>query len=249
VAGGGYGYLAAADSHLVSAEWIDSTPNAYNLSGGFQYLYATEPGNAFESYSLGAAFTFQFGGTFLSVGTAWHWLFDLRERYSQVRFASHLTPDGRSERGLSGWTEDFGFVANFGNQLLVGAAGYNLVQGTDLDLPRGTGGGISWWSGPIMLSADVSSEFGVPVEDGKEEDRIAYMGAFQFMATHGIYLRGGMSRDEPVGQTRLAGGLGIVGGSIGIEVGYQHNLTDTRDYIVAAGLQIYDPFGPGQGLQ
>ena len=240
--GAGYGYAGAGDgAHVLSAEWIDSTPIIFILAMGFAFDYVPYSGNDAagikldDSYNahLSMSYTAKMQSTELHVGFGGHRLINIQGSEADI------------------WTGDAGLVLNIGNQFMAGFAGYNLYRDGDAEFPRGIGGGVSYWSGPFMVGFDVSANFDVmfapvPGEEAKEETQVRYIGALQYMPVHDIFVRGGANYDAMVENTRIAAGVTIIAASnVGLEFGYQHNLDDSSDMVVVVNLQLYNPFPGG----
>ena len=247
ILGAGYGYAGAGDgAHVLSAEWIDSTPNVFNLAMGFAFDYIPYSGKASsgesfnDSYNahLAMSYTASLQSMELHFGITGHRLINIQGSKYDI------------------WTGDAGLVLNFGHQLMAGIAGYNLYRDGDPEFPRGVGGGISYWSGPFMVGFDVSASFDVTLpmeeakakEDAKGDTQVRYIGALQYMPVHDIFVRGGLNYDAMEEATRVAGGVTIIAASnVGLEFGYQHNLDDSSDMVVMLNLQLYNPF-PGLAM-
>ena len=240
--GAGYGYAGAGDgAHVLSAEWIDSTPNLFNMAMGFAFDYVPYSGEDAagnkldDSYNahLSMSYTAKMQNTELHVGVGGHRLINIQGTDADI------------------WTGDAGLVLNFGNQFMAGFAGYNLYRDGDAEFPRGIGGGVSYWSGPFMGGFAVTANFDLTFaphegEEAEEEPQLRYLGPLQYMPVQDILTRGAANYDAMVENTRVAAGVTIIAASnVGLEFGYQHNLDDSSDMVVVVNLQVYNPFPGG----
>jgi len=231
ILGGGYSYLYSgeAEANAFSVEWTDSSPNPFNLGLGFGFNFI--PRDSFDSHSYHGAMTYSVGSSTAQfhLGLGAHGLFNVGGLDANV------------------WSGDVGVALDFSQAFRIGAVGYNLVREGDIKLPRGTGGGMSFWSGPFMIAADVAAMFNVPGADGKESTQVTYGGAIQLAPVNEVALRLGANHDTDPSTTRLAGGLSFfVQQAFGLTLGYQQALSDDTDILASVMLEVYNPFGPPQ---
>ncbi len=219
------------DAHVLGVEWTDSTPNKLNLSMGVLYDYLL--GDGLEGHNVHMALAYSFQGPEFGVhlGAAGH--------YGQGWPVSPST-----DKDL--WSGDFGLAFNFRNQLMLGVVGYNLASTLSDTTPRGVGGGISWWTGPLVLAFDTSASFDTVDQTGDPVEAIVtYMGGVQYMLVPEVVARVGgryeQGQDSPLS---LAGGISVLAGSVvSVDVGYQHNISDPENFMVGVTLDIFNPFG------
>lgn len=231
VLGGGYNFikLGDAENHAFKIEWIDSMPNGFNLSMGVAYDFAPHDTNDSHGLNLALAYTISAGNVGVVVGAGGHRIYNAGGSNSDV------------------WSADLGAVITLSGSLMIGIAGYNLVGDSgDLDYPRGVGGGISYWTGPLMIAFDASGE--LQPEGGVDEaTNWSYMGGLQYQVAGTIFARAGIDYNATSSITRVAGGLSIISGrQFGIHVGYQQNVEDGSDLTVGIAFHIYNPFGSVQ---
>ena len=222
-----YNYSNADPStHTLGAEWTDSTPNALNLSMALGYDYDItdqEDGNNFHG---SVAYSLRTPNVGVHFGVGGHML-------------SHI---GGTQQELT--TSDAGVVVDIKNMLLIGVVGYNLLNSEDDLYPRGVGGGFSYWKGPFMMGFEIQSLINDKTTDAQGETSIQYHGGLQYKIMDSAYLRTGVNYNDLTEHTTLAGGLTIVAAdALGIEAGYQQNVTQTDDLTVGINLQLYSPFG------
>jgi len=236
ILGGSYGYHYAdgAEANAVSVEWTDSSPNPFNMGLGFGFDFVPHDENDYFGYNGAFSYSAGAGGSAaLHFGVGGHGLYNVSGLEDDV------------------WSFDVGVALDFSQTLRIGAVGYNLVRSGEVageKLPRGTGGGISFWTGPVMLAADATALFAVPDEaSGEEKTRVTYAGAVQVAPVNEVALRMGVSHDQDPSKTRLAGGLSIiVEQAFGLSFGYQQAISDDTEIIAAVTMEIYNPFGPPQ---
>lgn len=227
-----------AFSHSLGVEWTDSTPNALHLAMALGYNLLFVDDDSTNHFHGSLAYVYRSSYMSFALGVGGH--------HSEKLFAG---VDG-AEDLLSG---DVGVGFNFLNQFMIGLAGYNLLNNHMGDLPRGFGGGLSYWAGPVVFAFDISSMVDTTTASGKPKDVLmSYIGGLQYMLANDIFVRTGFRYDageetlagEPAAKS-LAGGLtAVVGQKIGFEIGYQHNIDAPEDFMVGVTIEMYSPFGP-----
>jgi len=219
------------DAHVLGVEWTDSTPNKLNLSMGVLYDYLL--GDGLEGHNVHMALVYSFQGPEFGVhlGAGGH-------------YGSDWETGGSTSKDL--WSGDFGLAFNFRNQLMLGVVGYNLASSLSETTPRGVGGGLSWWTGPLVLAFDTSATFDTVDQSGDPVDAlVAYMGGVQYMLVPEVVARiGGRYEQNQDSPLSLAGGISVLAGSVvSVDVGYQHNISDPENFMVGVTLDIFNPFG------
>lgn len=238
VLGASYGFtrVKAADgkeldAHVIGVEWTDSTPNPLHLSMGVLYDYLLGDGLEGHNAHLALAYSFEAPEFGVHFGAGGH--------YGQA------WPAGESaDKDL--WSADFGLAFNFRSQLMLGVVGYNLLSTLSDTTPRGVGGGLSWWTGPLVLAFDTSAMFDTLSREGKKKDAlVSYMGGVQYMLVPEVVVRaGGRYEQGQEAPLFLAGGLSVLAGSVvSVDVGYEHNISDPKSFRVGVTLDIFNPFG------
>jgi len=219
------------DVHVLGVEWTDSTPNVLNLSMGVLYDYLLGDGLEGHNVHLALAYSFQAPDFGVHLGAGGH-------------YGSGWPIEPPDKKDL--WSADFGLAFNFRSQLMLGIVGYNLLSSLEETTPRGIGGGLSWWTGQLVLAFDTSASFDTVNQAGESVDAlVTYMGGVQYMLVPEVVVRAGgryeQGQDAPLS---LAGGLSVLAGSVvSIDVGYQHNISDPKNFMVGVTLDIFNPFG------
>ncbi len=228
--GTGYSYLNAdPTAHSLNLSWTDSSPNMYHLGMGIAYNYMFDEKD-WDSHNVHFGLTFTLPTNVMNIhfGAAGHRLWNAFQTSEDV------------------WNGDLGIILDFSRKLMIGVAGYSLVRNQRNLSPRGVGGGISYWHERFMIGAEMNAQIDAMDENGQEETRLEYQGGLQFMVIPQFYLRGGVGYESTQGRTNVGAGVTIIAQEmIGIELGYQQNVTDTSDIIFSAMLEFYNPFGQG----
>ncbi len=226
-----------AFSHSLGVEWTDSTPNALHLAMalGYNLLFADDETTNHFHGSL--AYVYRSSYMSFALGIGGH--------YSENLF---LGVDGPENL----WSGDVGLGFNFLNQFMIGLVGYNILNDHMSDMPKGFGGGLSYWTGPVVFAFDISSMVDTTTRSGKEKDVLmSYIGGLQYMLAGDIFVRAGFRFDAEEetlagasSEKSLAGGItAIVGQKVGFEIGYQHNIDAPEDFMVGLTIEMYTPFG------
>lgn len=261
ILGAGYSYVATDEAdHLLSVEWTDSTPNAYNLALGLTFNYVPYADEAAQSYHLGGAYSIRTASANIHIGIAAHGMYNMHAgAHTKMEADAPTPPEGEKPEldasDIDFWSGDAGIILDIGNKLLLGAVGYNLLRQGNEQLPRGVGGGISFWAGAFALALDVSATFHQEM-DPCYNAQVVWSAGAQLKATDRFFLRVGAQYDTmPDRQDvfgpgvhdkiwRIAGGMTVVpADNFGIDFGYQQSATDTDDLLVTVMFEIYNPFG------
>jgi hypothetical protein len=224
-------------SHLLGAEWTDSTPNVLNMAMGMGYNLEISPGKKRNSVHAALAYVFRKPTFTLGIGLGGHW-------------AEDFMPGGGKKANLL--SADAGLSFSFRNQLMIGFTGYNLVNNHFDDTPKGFGGGISYWGGAFVIGFDVSSMFDTETRDEIEKDAlVSYIAGVQYMVLTDLYLRAGFRYDDgertanhkKSAMSLSAGTTIIIAQRLGLEVGYKQNIDAPEDLMVGFTIEVYSPFG------
>ncbi len=224
-------------SHSLGVEWTDSTPNALHLAMALGYNLLVTDDDTTNHFHGSVAYVYRSSAMSFALGVGGH--------YSEEFFA------GPYEKETL-WSGDVGLGFNFLNQFMIGFVGYNLLNNHMDDLPKGFGGGLSYWTGPVVFAFDVSSMVDTTTRSGKDKDVLmSYIGGVQYMLVNDVFVRAAFRFDgeeeTPAGKAAeksLAGGItAIIGQRVGFEVGYQHNLDAPEDFMVGLTIEMYSPFG------
>lgn len=240
VLGATYTVASQADSfgdkvfgHSLGVEWTDSTPNALHMALGLGYNLLVMDDKTSNHVHGALAYVYRSQMMTFALGVGGHWSED-------------FMPDG------SLWSGDVGIGFNFLNQFMIGAVGYNVLNNHMDELPVGVGGGLSYWAGPLVFSADIVSMLDTTTRSGKAKDVLmSYIGGVQYMLVQDIFVRAGFRYDADedtaagdAAEKSLAAGItAVVGQRVAFEVGYQHNIDAPEDFMVGLTIEMYSPFG------
>ena len=225
--------------HSLGVEWTDSTPNNLNLAMALGYNLLVTDDDSTHHFHGSVAYVYRSRTMSFALGVGGH--------YSNDFF---VPSDGFDPEDLV--SGDVGLGFNFLNQFMIGFAGYNLLSSHRDDTPRGFGGGLSYWTGPVVFAFDVSSMIDTATRAGNDKDVLmSYIGGIQYMLVNDVFVRTGFRFDAeeetPAGKASeksLAGGItAIIGQSVAFEVGYQHNIDAPEDFMVGVTIEMYSPFG------
>lgn len=241
VLGGGYtlartGGIEDSYAHGLNVEWTDSTPNALKLGMGLAYSYLMTDDKKTSNIHGAMTYSLPFEVVGVHLGVGMHWLQDF---VAEMGVEDDL------------WSFDAGISFNLQNQLTLGVVGHNIMNTPDNGLPQGVGTGLSYWVGPVVVSADVVARFDLDDGSGTQQETLmSYIGGFQYMLTQGVFARGAFRYDD--GRKTAAGddavkslGAGltyIAGNRVGVELGYRQGLDDSDDLMVGLNLELYNPF-------
>lgn len=228
VISGTYGFSNAAPAtNTLGVGWTDSSPNLYNLGFGLGYNYQFHDDADSHNAHFALAYSVVLSAMTIHLGVGAHRLWNVRGT------------------DTNDWTGDMGMVLDFSRQFLLGVSGYNLVTSNTRTSPRGVGGGLSYWRDRFMIGAEVSMQAGLsegPSED--TETQVRYMGGLQFMVAQPFSLRAGVNHNAATDRTAVAAGFTFLAQSIlGFEAGYQQNVGDQSDFLLAFTIELYNPFG------
>ncbi len=96
-----------------------------------------------------------------------------------------------------------------------------------------------------MIGAEVSMQAGLAEgESDDTETQVRYMGGIQVMVAQPFSLRAGVNHNSATERTFVAAGFTFLAQSIlGFEAGYQQNVGDQSDFLLAFTIELYNPFG------
>ncbi len=219
--------------HSLGLEWTDSTPNSLSMSLGLGYNLLIMDDKTTNNVHGALAYVYRSQTLTFALGVGGHW-------------AEDFTLDGNL------LSADVGVGFNFVNQFMIGAVGYNLLNNQMGKLPFGIGGGLSYWTGSLVFSADLVSMLDTTTRAGKAQDVLmSYIGGIQYMLVNDIFVRAGFRYDaneetpagDPSQKSLSAGITAVVGQRVAFEVGYQHNIDAPEDFMVGITIELYNPFG------
>jgi len=228
VISGTYGFSNAAPAtNTLGVGWTDSSPNLYNLAFGLGYNYRFHDDADSHNAHFALAYSVVLSAMTIHLGVGAHRLWNVGGTDS------------------NDWTGDMGMVLDFSRQFLLGVSGYNLITSNTKTSPRGVGGGLSYWRDRFMIGAEISMQAGL--SDGESDDtetHLRYMGGLQFMVAQPFSLRAGVNHNTATDRTAVSAGFTFLAQSIlGFEAGYQQNVGDKNDFLLAFTIELYNPFG------
>jgi hypothetical protein len=226
-----------AFSHSLGIEWTDSTPNGLHLAMALGYNLLVTDDDSTNHFHGSVAYVYRSPTMSFALAAGGHYSGELFE--------------GPEEKEPL-WSGDVGLGFNFLNQFMLGFVGYNLLNNHMEDMPKGFGGGLSYWTGPVVFAFDVSSMVDTTTRSGKAKDVLmSYIGGVQYMLVNDVFVRAAFrfdgEEDTRAGKNAeksLAGGItAIIGQRVGFEVGYQHNIDAPEDFMVGVTIEMYTPVG------
>lgn len=149
--------------------------------------------------------------------------------------------DAVAPKDLTGFTLDAGLLIDVGGGLTLGLVGENLVDLDDPTVPRRAGGGVGYAGESFSFDVDVLADFDSR-PDG--EPAVVVGAGVEALVSDRLPLRVGYLWDGAAEHSWVGGGVGFITKGSGanggqISVSFQQNVTDTEQYLVAAGLTLF----------
>jgi hypothetical protein len=111
-------------------------------------------------------------------------------------------------------------------QLTLGFAAYNLIPTYNPQLARSFELGIGLLLGPVRIASEVRSDI------GNGPLRPIWNNGLEVLLGQAFALRGGFEWQQPSKQNYLSAGLGLVFGTVGVDLGWRHGLSGIGDLMV-----------------
>lgn len=153
----------------------------------------------------------------------------------------YLLYDVGDDRVLDGFTLDTGAVVRVTDGFFVGLSGNNLIDVCEGDdgcmvgaAPRTVGTGLAFGS---SFGLQVVGEARADLAD-VENPTFQYAGGLEYLAGQILALRGGYRWLGATESNVIAAGAGFRSNAAGLDLAYQHNLTD-NEYRISVALQLY----------
>ncbi|MBP7160953.1 hypothetical protein KBB45_06785 [Myxococcota bacterium] len=240
----GYGYRNWASRHNFHLSLVDSQTNpklagamAYSYSRGKQDDSLTQTHDirlALSSFVKGKNVFFAYGAGF---------------RYMNVR----VDNSKNSRLSLNKWapTLDVGLLLGINDIFYLGATGTNLIampvaktrvstERGQAYAPRAVGFGAGLVYSIVHFGVDIDLDL-----QSKEKPTVSPMVGLELTLARAIALRAGFVWDRvgdlKTDQKRVSAGLGYVSKWVGVDVGYAHDVTHAKNWVIESSIRVFLP--------
>lgn len=253
-----YGLKIETIGNNVDVAIVDSVTSKVAVGLFYNYIYET-PKVGFDwaggvvptekitrtGHIAGLALSIPLGESFIIGATAKYLHMDTTAPLPKGTVPSDLTFDS-----INGVTFDVGMILKLGRVFRVGLIGYNLWDHGSRETPLSLGVGLSYSVLPnlaINFDTDINfsgyQRYSYDPDTGKVnlyQRTTARLGpGVEWAIANKVPLRAGVVWDSSLPATYLTGGIGYLGQSFGIDLGYRGKVSGGVENFLMLGLRIF----------
>ncbi|MSP59037.1 MAG: hypothetical protein EXR72_01630 [Myxococcales bacterium] len=162
-----------------------------------------------------------------------------------------LVLDSTNAADSKGFTMDAGVMLRLGDSFHIGVSGHNFIPLHSVEVPIGLGIGLGYMMGAsFVITTDARIDFDKYRQPGTTDEKgnrvqgdrrttAKISGGLEYLAGGVVPIRAGFAHDTGMPGSFLSLGIGYMGKSFGIDLGYRQKVNGGNEALLNLGLRVF----------